>query len=106
MIDLARAIAPLFIVDPIKVLPRNRRGKKSIEKADPPVPVVAEDLIKPLLLDPKLIVDGCGRADGRALTHGGLHQLAVVGLLSASAEIRQVETTGQIVRLKEAAPAW
>src|SRR5437870_9705283 len=88
MIDPARAIASLFIVDPIKGLPRNRRGKKSIEKADPPLSVVAEDLIKPLLLDPKLIVDGCGRAVGRALTHGGLRQLAVISLLPAGEDIQ------------------
>jgi len=69
------------------------------------VPVVAEDLIKPLLLDLEMLMDGCGRAAGRALTQGCLRQLAMIGLLTAREDIRQVEALRTIIQLQEAAPA-
>src|SRR2546428_748167 len=86
---------------------RTKRGreKKQIGNHSPPGPVVAGDPIKPLLLDLELLVDGCGRAAGRALTQGGLRQLAVIGLLPAGEDIRQVETPRTIIQLQEAAPA-
>src|SRR5207245_3965828 len=103
--DPAHTIAPLLLIEPIKGLPGTRRGKKPIEKANPPVPVVAEDPIKPLLLDLELLVDGCGRTAGRPLTRGGLRQFAVIGLLPAREDIREVEALWAIIPLQEAAPA-